>query len=310
MTAHAQVVFGVARWRRRRPGSRPIRFETRMKKKMVPTMREVLAPVGADAVLRPGPPSTRRSPRPGCAARCPRRARRRRPRWRSRRRISTPPKSSRTPGEQRRLDHPGDVDPCSSEWKIIPSVFLVSSSRSRASHGFQRSQVGSSGSSAGALCGSTAGRVRQASMTAAGMMSERPIRRPTGSAPKCSAAPIPIASRLKRRAKTPVQPPPPADLAPEQELRRAAQAAEVEGLEQRPDGEAHREGGRGERERGRHGARRKHRFMRSIGSIAHLLVTAARLARLFRRVRMELTAEPHQAEHEGGEARRPIPISR
>jgi len=63
---------------------------------------------------------------------------------------------------------------------------------------FQRSQASSSLASAGAS-GSTAGRARQASITAAGITSESPISRPAGSAPNQSAEPMPITSRLKRR---------------------------------------------------------------------------------------------------------------
>src|SRR5262245_8027932 len=81
-------------------------------------------------------------------------------------------------------------------------------SRSRARQASQRSHSGSSAASAGAS-GTTGGRWRQASITAAGMMRESPITNPTGCAPTPSATPIPTASSRKRRPETARKPPAP-----------------------------------------------------------------------------------------------------
>ena len=143
-------------------------------------------------------------------------------------------------------------------------------SRGRAT-AFQRSQLGSSAASAGAE-GSTGGRARQASKTAAGMISESPTSRPTGCAPNASAAPIPITEQSEAQREQARPAAAALDLPPEQELRRPAQAAEVDGLEQRAEPEAEREGGRrqppagGDRARAERQVRALDRIDRSTAS--------------------------------------------
>ena len=112
-------------------------------------------------------------------------------------------------GEQRRLDHPGHVRSTCSSCVEDHASSSSRSARARArATGSSAPSSGSSGASAGAF-GSIAGRAAPRGEHAAGMISERPITRPTGCAPSASAA-ADRRSRAGRSAapKSAGQPPP------------------------------------------------------------------------------------------------------
>ena len=150
---------------------------------------------------------------------------------------------------QQHDDHERDATEESRRGRQLRRSSSRAGSRSRASHGFQASQLGSSGGERRRVSDRSAGAAGSRRSRRPGIVVERPITRPTGCAPALSASEIAIARKPKRRPKPAAHILPMRSRSPREQPRRGgAQRAEVDGLDRGAEGEARGEHRRRERE--------------------------------------------------------------